>query len=312
VGALLDADMLRRWCVLAAADLRREAGEIDALNIFPVADADTGTNMSLTMAPVARAVEQAVAGGADLPRAAMTMSVTALMDAHGNSGFILSQLLAGFAEVLAERAVAGPADLARCLERAMELAYAAVARPVEGTILSVARAAATAGRDAASSSGEPTEPDIGRVAFAATQSAASELARTPLQLRVLAQAGVVDAGGRGLVTILAALVCAITGQPPRLPAAAVVESDGHDLVAIREAGSDSYLHEVCYLLRAPGERLRALRERLTSLGDSVVIAGTGDLWRVHMHVNDIAAALEAGREAGDIQQVTSARLTASA
>lgn len=100
----LDADSLLRWCVLAAAEPRLRAGEIDALNIFPVADADTGTNMSLTMDAVARAVEPAVAGGADLSGAAAAMSQAALMDARGNSGLILSQLLAGFAETLAGRA----------------------------------------------------------------------------------------------------------------------------------------------------------------------------------------------------------------
>jgi dihydroxyacetone kinase-like predicted kinase len=300
-----DADRLLRWCVLAAAELRRQASEIDALNVFPVADADTGTNMSLTMEPVARAVEQAVAGGADLSGAAAAMSRAALMDARGNSGLILSQVLAGFAETLAGRPTPGPALLARCLERGSELAYAAVAEPVDGTILSVARAAASAARAAASPDGQTGPPDISRVAFAAAQNAATELARTPLHLRVLAEAGVVDAGGRGLVAVLAALVCAITGHMPHLPAAAVVALDGEAPVAIREAGSDSYRHEVCYLLHAAEDDLPALRQRLASLGDSVVIAGAGELWRVHAHVNDVDAALEAARQAGTPHRVTS-------
>src|SRR5579875_1598434 len=118
----LDAGGLRRWCALSAGQLRRRADEIDAVNIFPVADADTGTNMSLTMDAVARAVEAAVGGGASLPEAA-----AALMDARGNSGLILSQVLAGFARALAGRPAAGPESLADCLEQGSDLAYAAVA-----------------------------------------------------------------------------------------------------------------------------------------------------------------------------------------
>lgn len=304
----LDAHSVLRWCVLAAAELRRQADEINALNVFPVADADTGTNMSLTMDAVARAVEHAVAAGTDLSGAAATMSRAALMDARGNSGLILSQLLAGFAETLHGLAAAGPAELARCLERACELAYAAVAEPAEGTILSVAHAAAAAARAAASLDGQAMPADISRVAFAATQSAAGELARTPLRLRVLAEAGVVDAGGRGLVAVLGALVCAITGQMPQLPAAAILALDGQASIALREAGSESYRHEVSFLLRAARDELPALRERLMSLGDSVVIAGAGELWRVHAHVNDVGAALGAAREVSTPEAVTTVRL----
>lgn len=307
---LLDAEALLRWCGKAAAELARLAGEIDALNVFPVADADTGTNMWLTMTPAAGAARQAATEGAGLATAAAAASQASLMHARGNSGLILSQLLAGFADALTGCPAAGPADLARCLDRAAEFAYAAVADPVEGTILSVARAAATAAREAVPPGTAARGP--GQVAFAAAQGAAAELARTPLRLGVLARAGVVDAGGRGLLAVLAALVHALTGQLPQLPAAPVVALNGDASLALRETGGESYRYEVCYLLSAPQEVLPALRQRLASLGDSVVIAGAGQLWRVHVHVNDIGAALEAGRQIGEPQRVTTSRLVAAA
>ncbi len=303
----LDAGGLRRWCALSAGQLRRRADEIDAVNIFPVADADTGTNMSLTMDAVARAGEAAVGGGASLPEAAAAMRDAALMDARGNSGLILSQVLAGFARALAGRPAAGPESLADCLEQGSDLAYAAVAEPREGTILSVARAAAAGARSAAADGGARLA-DVGHVAFAAAQHAAGELARTPLLLPALAEAGVVDAGGLGLAVIYAALAGAVCGQVPELPAAAIVALEGEGAVAIREGGSESYRHEVTYLLRAAAGDLPALRQRLARLGDSVVIAGAGDLWRVHAHVNDVGAAVEAGRRVGALAKVASARL----
>lgn len=307
----LDADGLRRWCARSARELRRLSGEIDALNVFPVADADTGTNMALTMASAATAAHRAFASGADLPTVAAALSQAALLEARGNSGMILSQMLGGFAEGLVGRPAAGPAELARCLELAADCGYAAVAQPVEGTMLSVARAAALAAQQTAQPDGHPTQ-ETSRVAFAAAQGAAHELARTPLRLAVLARAGVVDAGGRGLVAVLAALVWALTGRMPRLPVAPLVAMGGSAPVAVRESGSDCYQHEVCYLLTASRDALPRLRQRLTSLGDSVVIAGASRLWRVHVHVNDIEAAVEAGRRAGEVHRVTRSRLVEQA
>lgn len=308
---VLDGNALLRWSARAAAELRQQAGEINLINVFPVADADTGSNMALTMAAAAEAAARAAADGAGLAEVAAAMSHASLMSARGNSGLILSQLLAGFADTLTGRSTAGPGELARCLQHAADLGYAAVAEPVEGTILSVAGAAAAAARTAAPPGSASGGSDIGEVAFAAARGAASELARTPLRLDVLARAGVVDAGGRGLLAVLAALVHALTRRLPRLPAAPVVAMDAGTAVAIRETGSDSYGYEVSCLLRAaPGTlpALPALRRRLRAAGDSVVIAGHGRLWRVHVHVNDADQAIEAARLIGEPLQVNVSQL----
>lgn len=306
---VLDRDGLVRWGDRAAAELRQLAGEIDALNVFPVADGDTGANMSVTMSAAALAAAEAASAGAGLGATAAAMASGSLLSARGNSGLILSQLLAGFADGLDGRSAAGPGELARCLERAADLGYAAVAEPAEGTILSVARAAATAARATAAGEG----PDAADVAFAAARAAAAELARTPLRLDVLARAGVVDAGGRGLLAVLAALVHALTRRLPRLPAAPVVAVRAGTALAVREAGSDRYAYEVSYLLHAaPGAlpALPELRRRLRAAGDCVVVAGHGRTWRVHVHVNEVGEAVEAARLIGEPRQVTVSQLIA--
>ncbi len=209
-----DALAVRTWCGLALRALGRAREEIDAINVYPVADGDTGTNLYLTMESAAAAVEAVFAGHGTLAEqkppladAAGAMAHGALIGARGNSGTILAQLLRGMAQVLAadgETAHTDGEGLRHALRRAADSARYAVAHPVEGTVLSVASAAA----DAA----EATEGDCGTVARAAYEGACAALAATPGQLAVLERAGVVDAGGRGLVAVLAALVETFTGS----------------------------------------------------------------------------------------------------
>ncbi|MFI1075287.1 DAK2 domain-containing protein [Streptomyces puniciscabiei] len=220
---LLDALAVRTWCGLALGALGRAREEIDAINVYPVADGDTGTNLYLTLESAATAVEAVFAGygtGAGEPSLADTvhaMAHGALIGARGNSGTILAQLLRGMAQVLAEGGAAADGDgagthgdgaaLRRALRRAADSARQAVAHPVEGTVLTVASAAAEAA--------EAAEGDCGTVARAAYEGARTALAATPDQLPVLGRAGVVDAGGRGLVAVLGALVEAFTGEAVR-------------------------------------------------------------------------------------------------
>ncbi|MFF7357936.1 DAK2 domain-containing protein [Streptomyces filipinensis] len=213
-----DALAVRTWCGLALRALGRAREEIDAINVYPVADGDTGTNLYFTLESAATAVEAVFSGygtGAGEPSladAVHAMAHGALIGARGNSGTILAQLLRGMAQVLAddrggETAHVGGAGLRLALRRAADSARQAVAHPVEGTVLTVASAAA----DAA----EGAEGDCGTVARAAYEGARTALAATPGQLPVLGRAGVVDAGGRGLVAVLGALVEAFTGEAVR-------------------------------------------------------------------------------------------------
>ncbi|MFE1492076.1 DAK2 domain-containing protein, partial [Streptomyces olivaceus] len=216
-----DALAVRTWCGLSLRALGRAREEIDAINVYPVADGDTGTNLYLTVESAAAAVEAVFAAhevdtgagdaedGPSLADAVGAMAHGALIGARGNSGTILAQLLRGMAQVLSARGDSphtGGSGLRAALRHAAESARNAVARPVEGTVLTVASAAA----DAADGAGD----DCAEVALAAYEGARAALAATPGQLPVLERAGVVDAGGHGLVTVLAALVETCTGRPP--------------------------------------------------------------------------------------------------
>ncbi|MER5752917.1 DAK2 domain-containing protein [Streptomyces sp. NPDC002088] len=352
-----DALAVRTWCGLALQALGRAREEIDAINVYPVADGDTGTNLYLTVESAVVTVEAVFAGheagfGGDgdaggaspslsaspfpaispsssladavpsLADAARAMAHGALIGARGNSGTILAQLLRGMAQVFAADGEAAHTDgtgLRLALRHAADSARQAVAHPVEGTVLSVASAAA----DAA----EGAEGDCGTVARAAFQGARAALAATPGQLAVLERAGVVDAGGRGLVAVLGALVETLTGEAPTAlvvpgvpvpraharvgetvatPAVATpatpATSAVDDVAACAdgptapEEGGPAF--EVIYLLEADDAAVVRLRARLDALGDSLVVVGGDGLWNVHVHVDDAGAAVEAGVEAG--------------
>ncbi|MEV8538349.1 DAK2 domain-containing protein [Streptomyces sp. NPDC051572] len=299
-----DALAVRTWCGLALRALGRAREEIDAINVYPVADGDTGTNLYLTMESAVAAVDAVFDGHGTLTErkppladAARAMAHGALIGARGNSGTILAQLLRGMAQVLAadgETAHTDGEGLRLALRRAADSARHAVAHPVEGTVLSVASAAA----DAA----DGTDGDCGTVARAAYEGACAALAATPGQLAVLERAGVVDAGGRGLVAVLAALVETFTGEVPVftvLEAHARVEAvldSGAPEGTPCEGGGPAF--EVIYLLEADDSAVTRLRERLDALGDSLVVVGGDGLWNVHVHVDDAGAAVEAGVEAG--------------
>ena len=289
--ALLDASAARRWCSAAVDGLDSRRGEIDDLNVFPIPDGDTGTNLALTLHGAADAVaadRSATVGGV-----LAAMAKGALMSARGNSGVIVSQILAGLAEACEGAVEADGPMVAEGLRLATDAAYAAVADPVEGTMLSVVRGSA----DAAAQLGG--NPELAAVVAAAATGAATALADTPEQLAVLAEAGVVDAGGCGLVIVLEALAAIVTGQDATGPAHRSPARSRSALEAVRESGSPEFGYEVQYLLHAPESALVALKQSLSELGDSLVVVGSGDgLFNVHVHVNDVGAAIEAGIEAG--------------
>ncbi|MFE0249933.1 DAK2 domain-containing protein [Streptomyces sp. NPDC059010] len=308
-----DALAVRTWCGLALESLGRAREDIDAINVYPVADGDTGTNLYLTVESAVAAVEAVFTayddGKPTLADAARAMAHGALIGARGNSGTILAQLLRGMAQVLAadgETAHTDGSGLRLALRQAADSARGAVAHPVEGTVLTVASAAADA---AGGAEGE----DCGAVARAAYEGARTALAATPGQLAVLERAGVVDAGGRGLVAVLGALVETFTGEA--VAAFSVlhtrVEDGSHGTPVVGggtspadaeecadAVGDGGPAFEVIYLLEAGDDAVDRLRERLDGLGDSLVIVGGDGLWNVHVHVDDAGAAVEAGVEAG--------------
>ncbi|MCX5118296.1 DAK2 domain-containing protein [Micromonospora sp. NBC_00362] len=296
----LDAAAVRRWCASGLAALKRHQGEIDQLNVYPVPDGDTGTNLVLTLT----SAQQALAMDLDtLPDSGPTahghalrlMAQGALLGARGNSGVILSQILRGFADQVAGVPAVRGRELAAALRSGTTAAYTAVSRPVEGTVLTVVAAAAAAAEGADSD-------DLPTVAGVAARAAAEALARTPEQLPALARAGVVDAGGRGLCVLLDALVEVLTGERTARPAPTPRSAARPAATVARETGSDEYAYEVQFLLDAPAEAVAGLRRALDALGDSLVVVGDGrepeGTWNVHVHVNDVGAAVEAGVAAG--------------
>ena len=305
----LHAAAVRAWAEASLAALGEERAAIDALNVFPVPDGDTGTNMFLTVESACAAIDEVFddaeardtrPGTADVSAA---MARGALLGARGNSGVILAQIVRGVSGVLgdvSDRDVLTPEIVARALRAASDEAYAAVSRPVEGTILSVARAAAESAEQAAS-----TGEGLVAVIETAVTRAHEALSLTTEQLPALRDAGVVDAGGQGLVVVYDALLDVVTGvrrRRPRpaarakLPAPHVVHG-----APVAAAGEPSY--EVMYLVTADADEIARLRQALEALGDSLMVTGDADLWNVHVHVHDAGAAIEAGIATGPLERI---------
>lgn len=326
---VLDASAMRRWCSASLDALTAQRGRIDDLNVFPVADGDTGTNLGQTLGAAAEAMR--ALDSADASALMQAMAAGAARGARGNSGVILAQLLSGLAATASEESAAGGSGaaagidactFARGLARGASRARAALAEPVEGTILSVADAASAAAVAVACGTGSTqpgpgvTQAGVGATARAAADAGAVALQRTPSQLPALAEAGVVDAGGLGLVLILDALAGVLSKEwSPRAHLAVVpITGDARapraagQLERERETGSEEFGYEAQYLLAAPEAALAGLRAELAGLGDSLAIVAVGpSLWNVHVHVNDVGAALEAGLRAGRPDQITITR-----
>jgi len=327
--ALTAADA-RRWAVLTRAAFAARRAEIDALNVFPVPDGDTGTNLYLTLDAALDAVRSeqegaGILGAATLDQECSALARCMLLTARGNSGVILSQLVRGFAEAIEERGAdrADATTIAAGLVRASERAHAAVTRPVEGTILTVARAAAGAGTAA-------VDRGLAAVSEDALDAATEALRATTGQLAALQRAGVVDAGAAGYLLLLEALARVVHEDASHVgarmqpfadesslrrrtdwhPGGQVVDpvdrtSDGPAGGTGSHGAGDAPgdgagpAYEVMYLLRESDDgRVDTLRDMLDELGDSVLVVGGPQVWNVHAHVDDVGAAIEAGLDAG--------------
>ena len=291
--------------------LRLHQADINRLNVYPVPDGDTGTNMALTLEAVMAELE-GVDAGAGLAEVCRAIGHGSLMGARGNSGVILSQLLRGMSERMGATGAdgVGPEVLVEAMAYAAELARKAVVRPVEGTILTVASAAADgAGQGSSAGTG------LVGVVEGARGEAADTLARTPDMLPVLKQAGVVDAGGAGFVLLLDALLLVVDGRPLPQPSG----EPGPDLSALNGGWSadgsaagealggehevSDLRYEVMYLLAAPDDSIEAFKDVWAGIGDSIVVVGGDGLWNCHIHTNDIGAAIEAAIECGRPQRI---------
>jgi DAK2 domain fusion protein YloV len=281
---------LRRVVLRFRDALRAHQEELNRLNVYPVPDGDTGTNMALTLESVAHELATAEAMG----EVCTAMSRGSLMGARGNSGVIISQILRGVAEVCSPLATLGPADLVSAMRRAADAAYEAVLRPVEGTILTVVRETAEAIEALHGA-------DLNALLTHAADAADAAVARTPDLLPVLREAGVVDAGGKGFTLLIAAFLEVVAGRPipePTFgftPASVAAHMRGEDVEGLR--------YEVMYLLDAPDASIGAFKETWGALGDSIVVVGGDGIWNCHVHTNEIGAAVEAGIEAGRPHQI---------
>src|SRR5438445_1921402 len=289
----LAADDLRRAAMGYRDTLRVHQELLNRLNVYPVPDGDTGTNMALTMESVVAELD----GPAEMAAVCKAMSHGSLMGARGNSGVILSQVLRGIAGTLEGLELADGRALARGLAAASDAAYEAVMRPVEGTILTVVREAA----DAAGRAAEEGKPLLA-VLEAGAAAADDALARTPELLPVLKQAGVVDAGAAGFNLLLDVLLHVADGRPvpaPDLSSAPAVaaarvpatpEMGAHDVGDLRS--------EVMYFLEAPDDTIPWFKDVWTGIGDSIVVVGGDGVWNCHIHTDDVGAAVEGARECG--------------
>jgi hypothetical protein len=301
-GRRLDASGLLDWAHAAVGGLVVHAEEINRLNVFPVADADTGTNMLFTMRAALAEAEKRAKKSGDVAQVAAALARGALHGARGNSGVILSQILRGLADVTASAAADTSNQFAditatvfgAALRHAVGLVVGSLGEEVPGTIVSVLHAAAGTAEQCAADGDELSDTVV-----ATADAAVIALEKTPEQLGVLAECGVVDAGGRGLVVLLDALAATLTGHTPAR--SEYVPSPPVESAVSTEPVPDVRPphYEVMYQISGSGQRLDALRERLEALGDSVAIAGDGgDRYSVHVHADDAGAAVEAAFAVG--------------
>lgn len=293
MAAVLDADNFRSIVVAFRDALVAHKAVINALNVYPVPDGDTGTNMSLTLESV---VEDLPANGASMEDVCKAVSHGSLMGARGNSGVIMSQILRGLSAELKDVDVADGARFSTALTAAAEAAYGAVGNPVEGTILTVVRE----GAEAASS---VDSDDLLDVMSAARDGASAALDKTPQLLPVLAEAGVVDSGGTGLLLFFDAALNVLDGRDipaPVMPDGASVPTmddvdrpDQHDHSALADLR-----YEVMFFLDAPDDTIEGFKSAWGEIGDSIVVVGGDGIWNCHVHTDDIGAAIECGIDVG--------------
>ncbi len=301
----INAAMLKKMFLAGAANLEAKKEWINELNVFPVPDGDTGTNMSMTILSAAKEVD--ALANPDIKALAKAISSGSLRGARGNSGVILSQLFRGFTKVIAEYDVITVPVMARALEKATETAYNAVMKPKEGTILTVAKGAALKGMELA-------EQTTDLVAFseAVIKEADRVLAKTPDMLPVLKQAGVVDSGGQGLVEVLRGALMALKGKeisfsyaseskeaPIGAQASSYIDAQANQEIKF------AYCTQFLVMLEKPfsEKKEREFKSYLEEIGDSIVVVADDEIVKVHVHTNDPGLAMQKGLMYGSLTTI---------
>lgn len=303
----ISGDQLIEMITSAANWLEQKREEVDRLNVFPVPDGDTGTNMSMTMRSAAKFVRER-ADAKDISTISAQMAHGALMGARGNSGVILSQILSGMAKGLKDKETAEPSDLVHAFALGADAAYNAVTNPMEGTVLTVVREAS----EALSRAFHP-DMDAEEALTVFLQAGYRSLQRTPELLPVLKQAGVVDAGGQGLLFIIEGFLAAVQGKPAQAPevpeSAPAGVDDFEDTFEHFFADLNEIIYPYCteFLLMPDGSReedpIAALKKFLTDYGDCMLVVGTPELVKVHIHTNDLGAVLGFASGFGELNDI---------
>ncbi len=302
----IDASMLRKMFLTGAKNLELKKEWINELNVFPVPDGDTGTNMTMTIMSAAGAVTD-LAEDASIDQLAKAISGGSLRGARGNSGVILSQLLRGFTKGIRDHEELDVELISQAMQRAVETAYKAVMKPKEGTILTVAKSMAVKAEELAL-----TVDDLREFFDEVVKDGQATLARTPEMLPVLKEAGVVDSGGQGLMTVIEGAVDAFNGKELDLTFEAAptgVLKKAQEKGARQQISTDDikfgYCTEFIVDLAEPisDDEVHKMKEYLTSIGDSLVLVADEDMIKIHVHTNHPGLAFEKGLEYGSLTRM---------
>ncbi len=308
----IDGKTLKQMILHAASKLEADKDTVNALNVFPVPDGDTGTNMSMTLTSATREVERA--GDRTVGEVAAAVAQGSLMGARGNSGVILSQLYRGFAKYLDGKMTIDGRDLARAFQEGVDTAYKAVMKPVEGTILTVARESA-----AAAVLASRREHDPFKIMKITVDAAEASLARTPELLPVLKKAGVVDSGGKGLTVILHGYYEALTGEVAVAESPVVAETGAPavkhdtspaakiDFVVDEEISNIQFPYDCEFFIRRYKDGqpipMEQVARELENWGDSVYVVGSEDFSKVHVHASNPGPVLSLCIQYGDLVDI---------
>jgi DAK2 domain fusion protein YloV len=290
---LCDGRGLKRLIRFGLAWLERHQEAINALNVYPVPDGDTGTNMLLTMQSAYQEIHDSPEE--EVGVIAQKVAHGALMGARGNSGVILSQIFRGFARSLEKVQAFDTIQFAAALREAATTAYKGVIKPVEGTILTVARELAEASVTAAASS-----QDLRYVLEHVVHAAQESVARTPTLLPVLAEAGVVDAGGQGLLVILEGMLRYAKGEPVSIDSELAAAVDLH---ALHPEGEEGYGYDIQFIIHGEGLQVEEIRETIASMGDCALVVGDSRAVKVHVHSPEPGTPINYGTSLGSLSRV---------
>tara|TARA_B100000579_G_scaffold245189_1_gene201227 strand:+ start:1214 stop:2851 length:1638 start_codon:yes stop_codon:yes gene_type:complete len=294
VKETLDAKNLASLMYCFRDSLQEHKESLNSLNVYPVPDGDTGSNMAATLNSVVSEIES-LEENLELENIIDAISHGSLMGARGNSGVIISQILRGFVSKIknASRKTIDANLFSEALSEAASAAYEAVGNPVEGTILTVVRETAEAAEKAASE-----KLSLLPLAEIAREAAKRSLDSTPELLPVLARAGVVDAGGSGFLLMLDSLLHIIDDRPMPEPEVVTASVDSLILDVHDETSNSGTRYEVMYFLDAPDDLIPDFKKAWSEIGDSIVVVGGENIWNCHVHTNNIGAAVEAGISIG--------------